>query len=168
MPRTLMLALSSLLLTLPAANTVQADETAGHEHEHHHHHHAHSPTCAPCDPAKVGKVVQVRLLDSMRIEPAQIEVGSGQTVKFVVTNAGQTRHELGIGTHDEQAAHAEMMLADPDMKHEDGSIVALEPGQTKELIWRFGKPGRYEAACQVPGHYHAGMMSTIVVKGKAG
>jgi uncharacterized cupredoxin-like copper-binding protein len=40
----------------------------------------------------------------------------------------------------------------------------VEPGETKELIWRFAKPGVYEAACQVAGHYPAGMMSTIVVK----
>ena len=167
MVRVVPLVFSCFLGALPAANTVRADEGAEHEH-HHHHAHAHSPTGAPGNPAKVNRVVQIRLLDTMRIEPAQIEVASGQTVKFVVTNAGRVRHEFGIGTHDEQAAHAEMMLADPDMKHEDGSIVTVEPGQTKELVWRFGKPGRYEAACQVPGHYTAGMMSTIVVKGTAG
>jgi uncharacterized cupredoxin-like copper-binding protein len=166
MVRIVSLAFSCFLGALPATNTARADEGAEHEH-HHHHAHAHSPTGAPGNPAKVSKVVQIRLLDTMRIEPTQIEVASGQTVKFVVTNAGQIRHEFGIGTHDEQAAHAEMMLADPDMKHEDGSIVTVEPGQTKELVWRFGKPGRYEAACQVPGHYTAGMMSTIVVKGKS-
>jgi len=167
MPRTLLLALSCLCVTLPAANAARADEAAGHEH-HHHHADSHSPAGGPGDPAKVSKVIQVRMLDNMRFEPAQIEVRSGQTVKFVVTNTGKIRHEFGVGTHDEQAAHAEMMLADPDMKHEDGSIVTVEPGQTKELIWHFGKPGRYEAACQMPGHYPAGMMSTIVVKGKAG
>ena len=167
MPRTLFLAFSCLVVTLPAANAVKADESAEHEH-HHHHAQPHSPAGGPGDLAKVSKVIQVRMLDSMRFEPARIEVRSGQTVKFVVTNTGKIRHEFGVGTHDEQKAHAEMMLADPDMKHEDGSVITVEPGQTGELIWRFGKPGVYEGACQVPGHYPAGMMSTIVVKAKAG
>jgi uncharacterized cupredoxin-like copper-binding protein len=162
MVRCFLLGLAFLAVTLPATHIARADGAKGHEH-----HQPHSPAGAPGDPAKVSKVIQVRMLDSMRFEPSHIEVRSGQTVKFVVTNTGKIRHEFGVGTHDEQKAHAEMMLADPDMKHEDGSAITVEPGQTRELIWRFGKPGLYEAACQVPGHYPAGMMSTIVVKGKA-
>ena len=131
---------------------------------HQHSGHPQSPAGASGKPAKVTKVFQVRLLDTMRFEPSSFDVRAGQTVKFVVTNAGQIRHEFGIGTHDEQAAHAEMMLADPDMKHEDGSVITVEPGQTKELVWRFARAGQYEAACQVPGHYPAGMMAKIVVK----
>jgi len=126
--------------------------------------HAHSPVGSVGEPAKVSRVFAVRMLDTMRFEPSSFEVRSGQTVKFVVTNAGQVRHEFGIGTPDEQRAHAEMMLADPDMKHEDGSVITVEPGRTKELIWRFGRAGQYEAACQVPGHYPAGMMAKILVK----
>ncbi len=169
MGRTVLLSFACLLVMLPAANTLRANEAAGHE-RHHHHAQPHSPAGAPGDPAKVSKVVEVRMLDSMRFEPSRIEVGAGQTVKFVVTNTGKMRHEFGIGTHDEQKAHAEMMLADPDMTHDDGTVIVVEPGQIGELIWRFGKPGIYEAGCQVPGHYPAGMMSTIVVnrKGTAG
>jgi uncharacterized cupredoxin-like copper-binding protein len=126
--------------------------------------HAQSLAGTPGNPAKVSKVFEVHMLDTMRFEPSSFEVRSRQTVKFVVTNAGQIRHEFGIGTHDEQRAHAEMMHADPDMKHEDGSVITVEPGQTKELIWRFAGTGQYEAACQVPGHYPAGMMAKIVVK----
>ena len=133
-------------------------------HTHKDGGHARSPVGAPGDAAKVSKVFDVRMLDSMRFEPSSFEVRAGQTVKFVVTNAGQIRHEFGVGTHDEQQAHAEMMLADPEMKHEDGSVITVEPGQTKALIWRFARPGQYEVACQVPGHYPAGMMAKIVVK----
>jgi len=163
MIRTMSLTLACLIVALPAAHTARADGAKGHES-----HEPHSLAGAPGDPAKVGKVIHVRMLDSMRFEPHRMVVRSGQTVKFVVTNAGKLRHEFGIGTRDEHRAHGEMMLADPEMKHEDGSAITVEPGQTKELVWRFGKPGMFEAACQVPGHYPAGMMSTIVVKGKAG
>ena len=147
---------------LTAAGLALADQGHGHKDGGH----AHSPAGGPGSAAKVSKVFDVRMLDTMRFEPSSFEVRSGQTVKFVVTNAGQLRHEFGIGTHDEQRAHAEMMLADPDMKHEDGSVITVGPGQTKELIWRFGGAGQYQAACQVPGHYPAGMTAKIVVKGR--
>jgi uncharacterized cupredoxin-like copper-binding protein len=147
---------------LTAAGLALGDQGHGHKDGGH----AHSPAGGPGSAAKVSKVFDVRMLDTMRFEPSSFEVRSGQTVKFVVTNAGQLRHEFGIGTHDEQRAHAEMMLADPDMKHEDGSVITVGPGQTKELIWRFGGAGQYQAACQVPGHYPAGMTAKIVVKGR--
>ena len=157
-------------LTLPLAVTValllglrtaQADQ--GHRHRHDHDEHMQTPAGGPGKPGKVTKVIAVRALDTMRFEPSEFEVKSGQTVRFEVTNTGKVRHEFGIGTHDEQAAHAEMMLADPDMKHEDGSMITIEPGETKQLVWRFGKPGIYEAGCQIPGHYPAGMMARVVV-----
>jgi uncharacterized cupredoxin-like copper-binding protein len=151
-----------LYLSIAVAPAVALGDK-GHQHSQDAGH-PQSPAGAPGKPAKVSKVFEVRLLDTMRVEPSSFEVRPGQTVKFVVTNAGQVRHEFGIGTHDEQAAHAEMMLADPDMKHEDGSVITVEPGQTKELIWRFSHAGQYEAACQVAGHYPAGMMAKIVVK----
>jgi len=161
---------SSLVKLLPAAlfATLSLSSLSwgvGKDDGHHHDHGAQpaSPAGEPGDPARARKVIAVKMLDSMRFEPSEIRVKSGQTVKFTVTNAGAIRHEFGIGTEEGQKAHAEMMLADPDMKHEDGSVISVKPGETKELVWRFGKPGTYEAACQVPGHYPAGMMARIVV-----
>jgi uncharacterized cupredoxin-like copper-binding protein len=52
----------------------------------------------------------------------------------------------------------------PDMKHEnDATAISLAPGETKELIWAFSKPinGNIEFACQIPGHYQAGMVSKV-------
>jgi uncharacterized cupredoxin-like copper-binding protein len=152
------------MLCVSNALAIPGSALADQDHPHKDGAHAHSAAGTPGNPAKVSKVFDVRMLDTMRFEPSSFEVRSGQTVKFVVTNTGQVRHEFGIGTHDDQRAHAEMMLADPDMKHEDGSVITVEPGQTKELVWRFGRAGQYEAACQVPGHYPAGMMAKIVVK----
>lgn len=137
-------------------------DQAGHAHSPSQH--AHSPAGEPADPAKASTTIAVKMLDTMRFEPSEIVVKSGQTVKFVITNTGKMRHEFGIGTQTEQKAHAEMMMADPEMKHEDGSVMTVEPGQTQELTWRFGKAGVYEAACQVPGHYPAGMLARVVVK----
>ena len=149
-----------------AALAASGAPAANQGHAHHHGDHHHSPAGGPGDPAKVSQVFKVSMLDSMRFEPAAFEVTAGQTVKFVVTNNGKTRHEFGIGTHDEQAVHAEMMLADPHMKHEDGTVITVEPGKTKALVWRFANAGEYEAGCQVPGHYPAGMKATIAVRAR--
>jgi uncharacterized cupredoxin-like copper-binding protein len=157
----LSLVLLPIAVTLTTYGLANADQN-GHQHQHGNH--AHSPAGQPGNLAKASKTINVKILDTMRFEPAEIQVKPGQTVKFVVTNTGKIRHEFGIGTRDEQKAHAEMMLADPQMKHEGGSVITVEPGETKELVWRFGKPGTYEAACQVPGHYPAGMMARVIVK----
>ncbi len=153
--------LSPVALLLAAHESASADQN---DHQHHHANHVHSPAGQPGDPAKASKTIAVKMLDTMRIEPSEIQIKPRQTVKFVVTNSGKIRHEFGIGTQDEQKAHAEMMLADPGMKHEDGSVITVEPGETKELVWRFARTGIYEAACQVPGHYPAGMMARVIVK----
>ena len=155
------LALLPVAVVLTTWGVASADQN-GNQHQHGNH--AHSPAGQPGDAAKATKTIAVKMLDTMRFVPSEIQVKPGQTVKFVVTNTGKIRHEFGIGTRDQQKAHAEMMLADPEMKHEDGSVIAVEPGETKQLVWRFGKPGTYEAACQVPGHYPAGMMARVIVK----
>jgi uncharacterized cupredoxin-like copper-binding protein len=149
------------------ADERHADKDTGHDTHHHKHQgagHAASHAGEPGRAKQVSRTIQVRMLDSMRFEPSIIQVKSGETVKFVVTNTGKLRHEFGIGTAEEQAAHAEMMLADPDMKHDDGNVIAVAPGQIGALIWHFGEAGEYQAGCQVPGHYPAGMKATIVVK----
>ncbi len=53
------------------------------------------------------------------------------------------------------------MAKNPEMHHEgDPSVITLQPGETKELVWKFSKPvqGDLVFACQMPGHYDAGMV----------
>jgi uncharacterized cupredoxin-like copper-binding protein len=107
--------------------------------------------------------------DTMRFEPASITVNRGETVRFVVTNAGKIEHEFMIGDPQEQQAHDVMMQSTPGMKHDEANTVSLAPGKTKSLVWTFTKEGRFEAGCHVPGHYPAGMkMAITVVAGSAG
>ena len=113
---------------------------------------------------KLRRTIKITTLDTMQYDQKEIQVKPGETIRFVVTNAGKIKHELVIGTHEEQIEHAKMMASMPGMKHEDGDSVSLEPGETKSLVWRFGKPGVVEIACHVPGHYEAGMMSKVIVK----
>jgi uncharacterized cupredoxin-like copper-binding protein len=115
-------------------------------------------------PEKVSRTIKITALDTMRYDKKSIQVKPGETVRFVVTNNGKIKHEFAIGTREEQREHAEMMASMPDMKHEEGNAISLEPGETKKLIWQFGKAGAVEIACHLPGHYEAGMKAKVNVK----
>ena len=39
--------------------------------------------------------------------------------------------------------------------------ILLEPNKSGEIIWKFSTDVALEAACNVPGHYEAGMISKI-------
>ena len=114
--------------------------------------------------AKSSRTIKITALDTMRYDKKSIQAKPGETIRFVVTNAGKIKHEFTIGTREEQLEHAEMMASMPGMKHEDGNSVSLEPGETKELIWQFGNAGAVEIACHLPGHYEAGMKARVNVK----
>lgn len=150
------LVLVCLALTPLWCATARAEE-AGHEHGH------GTGYGQPGSASEVARTIEVTALDSMRHEPSNITVKTGETVAFVVKNAGQMRHEFMLGDAKEQHGHAQIMQAHPDMVHEDPNAVTVEPGQTKTLFWRFGAPGLVEGACHIPGHYEAGMVTRIQV-----
>ncbi|HPQ96927.1 MAG TPA: plastocyanin/azurin family copper-binding protein, partial [Thiolinea sp.] len=89
---------------------------------------------------------------------------AGETIRFVVMNKGKIAHEFGIGSVAEQNAHRDMMRKMPDMKHEDGQTITVEPGATKELVWQFAGNGVAQYACSVPGHFEAGMHHEITIQ----
>ena len=78
-------------------------------------------------------------------------------------------HEFTLGDAATQAAHRQEMLEMGDMDmghahHGDANAVFLKSGETKELVWRFGKAGQIEFACNVPGHYEAGMRGVVAIR----
>ena len=114
--------------------------------------------------AKAAKrTVDVRMRDSMRFEPARIDVRLGETVRFRVRNAGKVMHEFVIGTRQENEAHAKLMLRFPDMEHDAPYMAHVPPGKTGEIVWHFNRAGSFEFACLIAGHYQAGMVGTIHV-----
>lgn len=118
----------------------------------------------PGDPKKVSRAIQVVMSDDMKFTPANINVKRGETIKFVVKNAGQIKHEMVIGSMAELKEHAEMMRKMPGMEHTEPNQVTLDPGKTGALIWQFTKAGTFDFACLQPGHFEAGMMGKISVK----
>ena len=142
----------------------------------------------PGDASDVTRTLEIDVYDNY-YEPETVEVKAGETVKFIVKNDGALLHEFNLGTPHMHMAHQkemrmmmehgmltptgmnhEMMNMDhsamgmPAMKHDDPNSVLVEPGETKELVWHFHKPTMVEFACNIPGHYEAGMVGELEVK----
>lgn len=119
----------------------------------------------PGDPLKINRTVKVEMRDSMRFSPDKIHVKKGDTVLFVIHNGGALKHEFVLGTDKELKAHNEFMKQNPDMEHDDDSMVSLAPDDTAEIIWQFTRSGTVHFACLQPGHYAAGMKGSVSVGG---
>jgi uncharacterized cupredoxin-like copper-binding protein len=114
--------------------------------------------------AKAAKrTVDVGMLDTMRFTPDRLEVREGETVRFRVRNNGKVMHEFVIGTKAENDKHAELMLKFPTMEHDEPYMAHVAPGKTGEIVWTFNRPGDFDFACLIAGHYQAGMVGKIRV-----
>lgn len=148
----------------------QHKEKSNKEHsvhdEHSHDHHAKSSVGAPANPAEATKTIHVITKDSMSYEFSEpLAPKYGEVIKFVIFNEGKINHEFSVGDAEEQKAHLEMMRKMPNMVHEDGNSVTVMPGETKELTWKFSGTNEVVIACNIPGHYEAGMFEKAVIKG---
>jgi uncharacterized cupredoxin-like copper-binding protein len=137
----------------------------GHGHHGDHGAHgAHGESLAgrPGQENEVSRTIEVEANDTMRFLHTPLTIKSGETIKFVVTNKGNIAHEFSIGTKDEHLAHGKMMLNNPGMHHGPGGpTVTVQPGKTETLIWYFEEAWQVEVACNIPGHYQAGMHSPV-------
>jgi uncharacterized cupredoxin-like copper-binding protein len=116
--------------------------------------------------SKATRTIAIAMNDTMRYTPSDIKVRKGETVRLVVTNAGQLKHELSLGTVADLKAHQAMMKKFPGMAHDEPNQVSLEPGKSGEIIWQFTQAGTVSFACLLPGHYEAGMQGTVKVSAK--
>ena len=118
---------------------------------------------SPTQTAKADRTLTVEMSDAMRFTPSDMKVKRGETVRFVIKNVGQIKHEFNLGTHQELLEHLEVMKKYPNMEHDEPGKITLDPGQQGEIIWQFTQPGTVELACLIPGHYEAGMRGAIHV-----
>ncbi len=115
------------------------------------------------DAKAVKQTINLIMSDTMRFTPDKIEVKQGDTVKLVLKNTGSQLHELVIGTQKELEEHAALMLKFPKMEHDEPYMAHVAPGKTGQIIWTFNKPGDFDFACLIAGHYQAGMVGKIKV-----
>ena len=119
-------------------------------------------------PAAVSRTITLDMTDAMRFAPDRLSVQEGDTVRFVVRNRGRMLHEMVIGTPDELARHAAMMAKFPGMEHDAAYMAHVDPGRSGEIVWHFNRPGSFEFACLIAGHYQAGMRGTLTVVPRKG
>ena len=125
----------------------------------------HEPT--PLVAQVVSRSIALRMDDQMRFTPSQIEVQAGETVRFVIHNAGQATHEMVLGSDEEIRLHAQAMQQgaghEAGHSHGSGAAITVAPGQKGELVVRFAQAQKLQMACLIPGHYEAGMRGTVNV-----
>lgn len=137
---------------------------ASHDHAASGHSHATETAIGtPGNSEEVDHIVVVDMADTMRFSPQNLQVKQGETVRLVVRNNGNLRHELTLGTITDLKEHAALMLKHPNMEHKDPNMVQVEPGQVKEVVWKFSKAGEVDFACLQPGHFEAGMKGLVQV-----
>ena len=133
--------------------------------------------------SEVNRTIEIKMYDNY-FEPNEIIIKKGETIKFIVSNYGELVHEFNIATKEMHIKHQpemmkmvenqilladkidkkkmkEMAKKDHSMAHSHSNSVLLEPKQSAELIWKFSSDTNLEVACNVPGHYEAGMIANI-------
>jgi len=150
--RNLLIAIPGILLAMAAM--AAGKHAGGHDDE---------AVGKPGVASKVTRTVSVDMKDDMRFHFSNFDVKQGETVRFIVKNSGQLKHEMVLGTETELKEHYEVMKKNPEMEHADDNMVTVAPGKSGEIIWQFTKAGKVDFACLQPGHYDAGMKGLIKV-----
>ena len=115
------------------------------------------------DARAVKRTIEVGMSDQMRFHPERINIKRNETVRFVLKNNGKLMHEFVLGTKKELDDHAALMLKFPNMEHDEPYMAHDAPGKTGQNVWNFNRPGTFEFACLIAGHYQAGMIGKIEV-----
>ena len=135
---------------------------------------------------EVSRIIKVVMYDNY-YEPSSFQIKAGETIKFEVENAGKLVHEFNIANKMMHIKHQPEMLKmvengillafsidkekmkkmakmDKSMGHSHSNSVLLEPKQKGNIIWKFDNAVNIEVACNVPGHYQAGMIAKVNIK----
>ncbi|EKX59899.1 Copper tolerance protein [Rhodobacter sp. AKP1] len=172
--------LTMTLVAALGAGAAQADGSHGHAQgamgssegglsamDHMHDATETMPLGAPASAAAEARTVTVTMRETddgrMIFEPASLSFAAGETVRLVIRNAGEQEHEFVMDTPGEIEEHKAMMAEMPDMRHREANALRLGSGESGEILWTFGDPGRYEFACLIPGHYEGGMHGPLTV-----
>ena len=155
--------LSQLFAIAALAASGAAFASGNHAGGHDHDEGGETAIGKPGVAAQAKRTINIDMGDNMRFTPSNIQVKQGETVRFVVKNTGQIKHELSLGTEKELLEHLEQMRKFPDMEHDEPSKVTLQPGKQGEIVWQFTKGGAVNFACLMPGHYEAGMKGVVQV-----
>lgn len=167
----------ALIASLAIAANAAGTHTGGHDHG--------SSIGKPGKPEAATRTVEIEMINT-EFKPKTITVAKGESIRFVVLNKGELVHEFNTGTAAMHHEHQKEMLKMADqgileadrinhemmksgsghkqghtMTHDDPNSVLLEPGKSAEIVWTFSSSAALQMACNVPGHYEAGMVGKI-------
>ena len=124
----------------------------------------------PAQASEATRTIDVTITQARRYEPAAITVAPGEIVTFRVRNAAGELHEFMVGdskAHDDHEKEMAAMSMGSMKMADQPNYVDLDPGQTKELTWKF--PDKAGATViygsHIPGDYTGGLRGTITVSG---
>lgn len=122
--------------------------------------------------ADIDRTIRLEAGD-MWFDSEKLDIVPGETIRFEIVNTGNLEHEFVIGDAAAQEAHRKMMQ-EMSGGHGDGGhgghdmaegehggnmpAVTIAQGETAELVWTAPENvNDLEYACNIPGHYEAGM-----------
>ncbi len=175
--------IGALAISLFSATPVYYSQAAGGQDDGHGHSGISAKIGEPGESSQVTRTIEIVMHDNY-YEPENISVKEGETVRFIIQNAGALVHEFNIATSEMHEAHAPEMkmmmehgVLEPDKinweaakamqesmghgMHEEANSLLLEPGKSGEIVWTFPDHSELEFACNVPGHYDSGMVGEI-------
>jgi uncharacterized cupredoxin-like copper-binding protein len=117
----------------------------------------------PGDEKSVSRTVQIDIHDDAGFSPRSLKLRPGETVRFVVRNLGNVRHEFRIGDPEYQQAHEDMVRRMPGVEHNDTNAIVVGPRETGWIIWHFGEAPIVELASHLSGQYQGDKITTISV-----
>ena len=135
---------------------------------------------------EISRIIKVVMYDNY-YDPSSFQINAGETIKFEVENAGDLVHEFNIANKMMHMKHQpemekmfdneilfadfidkekmkKMAKMDKSMGHSHSNSVLLEPKQKGDIIWKFDNAVDVEVACNIPGHYQAGMIAEVNIK----
>lgn len=166
--------IATCLVVAGSALAWRVFQSSGHGNAGDGHSHSHAAPAAPTSVSALqnlnpnSREVTIDMADHMRFTPSSLEVKQGETIRFIVKNSGNLRHEWVIGNERELLEHAAEMKKSKagSHKHDMANAISLAGGEQGVLTWTFDKPESLAMACFEPGHYEAGMKGIITVKPK--
>ncbi len=120
-----------------------------------------NPAGQPGSLKEVNRTIDITMHDTMRYNLDELQVKSGETIRFKILNKGLIPHEFTLGDRKALLKHQSMMRNMPAMVHSEANAVTLKPGESGEIIWTFSDSDTLMAACFIPGHFEAGMSMAI-------
>ncbi len=115
-----------------------------------------------------GIVVEVEMVDFGYVLDRDA-VPMGEPITFRFTNVGEIEHEAMFGSLHQQEEfeaagdHGADGGHGAESHHGDVAALTLDPQADGELVLTFDAPGEVIIGCHLPGHWDAGMLTSLFV-----